>query len=333
MATEQLFGIADFARSYISDITHHEEVHTEHLAESLRSFFGLPPFPTLTDLTQLCRKLGVAVKKLPSVPGMDGANIWAETTGPEIYLSDDLKVMRAETTICHEIREVIENAFKRCKPSYVGLDTSHNKVMNIESDHFAGCLLMQADASRRLLVSLGFDLVRFSRETGRSLPSVVLRLQSLYSLASGETEPHAGVWLFEAAWPAVQAGHVDASLLHAKYQAQMCGFSLRKTSSQRSMVARGSFPRKGTCLADFGLGRVSLEDHEPIMEDLTGFDIFTEHDYIVVVEPIYYRTTPWRLLALAIRKDGVQMFDEWLHRLNISAVIRGFQTTEISGAL
>ena len=65
--------------------------------------------------------------------------------------------MRAETTLCHEIREVVENVFRRENPAYVGLDTRDNKTMNPESDHFASCLLMQAEASRDAPQANGFD--------------------------------------------------------------------------------------------------------------------------------------------------------------------------------
>src|SRR5688572_7003175 len=116
--TDTLFGLEDFVGAYIRGIGHHRDVHTEHLAEALRTYFSLPTFPTLADLNNLCKRLGVPVKRLPAGVPMEGVNIWAGAAGPEIYVRDDLKIMRLETTLCHEIREVIEQAFKKANPAY-----------------------------------------------------------------------------------------------------------------------------------------------------------------------------------------------------------------------
>jgi hypothetical protein len=76
-------------------------------------------------------------------------------------LRETLPQARAETTFCHELREVLENAFKRVKPSYRGLDTHNNAVMNPKSDHFAAHLLMGSEASRDCR-SAGYDFIRFA---------------------------------------------------------------------------------------------------------------------------------------------------------------------------
>ena len=90
-----------------------------------------------------------------------------------ILLKPDLSTRRAETTLGHEIRELIENAFKRVSPRYVGLDTSDNPAMNLESEQFAALLLMQGQAMHQRLDQIGFDLVRFAGERRRSLSSVI----------------------------------------------------------------------------------------------------------------------------------------------------------------
>jgi len=328
-----LAGVRQFARSYVRGITHHRQVHTEHLAEAIRGFGGLSSFPTLRELQAFCVRFGISLKSLPRVAeGMDGLNLWVASAGPEIYLRDDLKQMRAETTICHEIREVIENAFKLENAGYEGLDTSDNKVMNPESDHFASCLLMQADASKKHLTALGFDLLRFSRETGRSLPSVVLRLQNLYSVSSGEKKPAAGIWLFEAPWPLVQAGTATPSTMAAKYSAQLCGFSMRKGGPPEALVARGSFPAKNSKLMDFAIGALAVQKRAAMMADLSGFDLFLEHNYHVVAEPILTRHGPWRLLAVAVRNDGLPLFNPWLQRLSIATKFGDYQSVAQSAS-
>jgi hypothetical protein len=318
-APDTLFGVTDFARGFIKGISHHSEVRTEQLAEAVRSYFALPPFPTVRDLNRLCERLGIPVHRLPSTAPVEGVNIWAPTNGPEIFVREDLKAMRLETTTCHEIREVIETAFKRESQQYVGLNTAENGVMNRESDQFAACLLMQAEASRDLLQHVGFDLRKFSMETGRSLPSVVLRLQGLYSIASGELSPHAGIWLFEAPWASVLAKSSAPSSMVARYSAQMCGFSMRKGKSSKALLSRANFPVNRSLLSDFEIGRAAIVDCRPALRELEGFDMFGDHNYVLVVEPIFYRGAAWRLLAAAIRRESLGCFHAWLSRLSLSS--------------
>ena len=315
--------LSEFARAYIRDKAHHDDVRTEDLAEAFRAYFQLPPFPTLADLQRLCRRLGVTLQSLPAEAGrLDGLNFQLAENAPEIYIREDLQPMRAETTICHEIREVLENAFRRENPAYVGLDTRDNKTMNPESDHFASCLLMQAEASRKLLAQNGFDLVSFSRETRRSLPSVVLRLQSLFSIASGEIHPHAGIWLFDAPWEHVAKGKAGPADMFAKHHAYLCGFSTAKRKGQQALLSHAHFPARGSAAASFGLGRAAVEDNEPVRANLIGFDLFKERDFIIVAEPIPFRSAPWRLLVVAARKDGAAAFDGWLKRLSVRIIFK-----------
>jgi hypothetical protein len=320
---ETLFGIEDFARSYVLGIRHHSEIRTEHLAEAFRSYFKLQPFPSLAHLNQLCDKLGASLQALPEWAPMDGANTWVLGKRPEVHIRSDLGKKRTETTVGHEIRELIETAFVRVSPGYVGLDTADNKTMNRESDHFAACLLMQARESKALLARLGFDLPRFADETGRSLSSVVLRLQDLFSVASGEEHPHAGVWLFEAPWEAVEQRTASPSIMTAKYEAKMCGFSQKRSGGQGATLARAAFPLKGCKLTSYGFGLLSLHDRRPMLEYVSGFDLFGEHDFTVVTEPLPTGGAPSRLLVVAVRNDSAPLFRSWVQRLPIHASIVG----------
>ena len=316
---QQTDPLSEFARTYIRDKAHHDDVRTGDLSEAFRAYFQLPPFPTLTDLQLLCRRSGVTLKALPAEVGsLDGLNFQLAENAPEIHIREDLKRMRAETTLCHEIREVLENAFRRENPDYVGLDTRDNKRMNPESDHFASCLLMQAEASRKLLARNGFDLVSFSRETGRSLPSVVLRLRSLFSMASGERHPYAGVWLFEAPWALAAKGKAGAADMFPRYQAYLCGFSTTKGKGREALLPR--VPMKGSAAASLERGRKAVEDNKPLRTNLIGFDQFKEHDFIIVAEPISLRSAPWRLLVVAMREDDAAAFDGWLKRLSVRTI-------------
>ncbi len=326
--TEHLSGFVGFARAYIRDKSHHDDVRTEDLAEAFRAYFQLPPFPTLTNLQLLCRRLGVTLRALPAKVGSpDGLNFQFAENAPEIHIREDLNRRRAETTLCHEIREVLENAFRRENPAYVGLDTRDTKTMNPESDHFASCLLMQAEASRQLLTRNGFDLPSFSRKTGRSLPSVVLRLQSLFSIASREKHPHAGVWLFEAPWALAAKGKAGPADMSAKHQAYLCGFSTGKGKGREALSSRAYFPARGSEAASFDLARIAVEANEPVkMGDVIGYEMmkdapgFWAYEFLIVAEPIPFRSAPWRLLVVAARADDAAVLDGWLQRLSARTV-------------
>ena len=309
--------LSEFARAYIRDKAHHDDVRTEDLAEAFRAYFQLPPFPTLADLQRLCRRSGVTLKALPAKGGrLDGLNFRHAENAPEIHIREDLKRMRAETTLCHEIREVLEGAFRRENPAYVGLDTWDNKTMNPESDHFAACLLMQAEASRKLLARNGFDLVSFSRETRRSLPSVVLRLQSLFSIASGEKHPHAGVWLFEAPWALAAKGKAGPADMSAKHQAYLCGFSTAKDKGQEALFSRSYFPTRGSAAASFALARIAIETNKPVMLEEAIFDEDLAFMFSIVAEPIPFRSAPWRILLVAVQRNHAAALDGWLQRIS-----------------
>src|SRR5690349_14608353 len=117
-----------FAAGFIHGIDHYSEVRTEQLAEAFRQCFGLPPFPSLEDLEGLCQSIGLAIDRPVSMPEtLPGANVWHGSTSPVILLHPDLSRRFAETTLGHELRELIESAFKQAKPTYQGLDTSDNR--------------------------------------------------------------------------------------------------------------------------------------------------------------------------------------------------------------
>jgi hypothetical protein len=326
--TDDLFGLEDFARSFLADISHFSEVRTEQLTEAFRRFFGLPDFPTLAQLLELCRRLGIGVAQLPpSLHGMniDGMNIWHDGTPPTIYLHPEQQTRRVETTLGHELREVIEHAFQRAKPSYVGLDTRDNRTMNPEADHFAACLLMPADATRARMLECGFDLVRFAREQRRSLPSVILRAQQLFPAGGPCAGPVAGFWLFEAPWEAVVAGRARPSDLAVTHLAKLGGFSLRRKPAGRPQPARRAFPRRGDAADRFRLTALALRRGRPVAACLRGFDLFEERNYLAVAEPICVAGAPWRVVLIAVRLDTVGFVRPLLDRLGIDPEATFFQ--------
>jgi hypothetical protein len=307
----------EFAREFFStrQITHHTQVHTDDLADSFRARFRVPSFARLPDLHQLCRRLEVPVTDLPPVSeDLLAANTWLAGDHPSIHLRPDLGTKRAEHSLGHELREVIENAFKRADRDYVGIDTRDNYAMNRESDHFASCLLMPQAESKRLMRELGYDLMLFAQQTTRPLPSVIYRTQSLFSANSG-AGPIGGIWLFEAPWSAVAGGKATASDMRVTASARLNGFSMAKRKGQSAELARAAFPSKHSRLAEYELGTSALHSRSPKTECLTGFDMFEEQDFVVAAEPLFVRGTPWRVLLTGIRLDFSRMVKPWLARL------------------
>jgi hypothetical protein len=313
-AADDNYVLKLFAQSFIRDIDYAFEVRTEPLAEAFRSWFQLPPFPELGELLSLSRHLSIEVDLLPaSAKGLPAANYWYES--PTIVLREDLSTRYAETSFCHELREVLETTFKRVKPSYAGLDTSDNRVMDPKSERFASALLMQADATDARLAELGFDLPQFAQEKGRSLPSVVLRAQYLYSKDGSRSAPFAGVWLFDAPWEQVQQGEVHLSDLRATYRAHLAGFSM-DTRQPRGLarLASAVFPRPGAPVVDYQLAVRALTERRTLVEEVGGFDLF-DRNFVVAAEPFFVGGLPWRVLVAAIRKDCLEMVAPWLDRL------------------
>ena len=154
--------ILRFAHGFIANVESYREVRSEALADAFREATGLGAFPRYSELCEAAATLDIRLEFLPAEAPMDGVNMWDNDDGPMIGIRADLSDRRAETTFCHELREVLESAFKRVHPAYRGLDTHNNREMNPRSDAFAAALLLQADAMHERLAALGYDLVRFA---------------------------------------------------------------------------------------------------------------------------------------------------------------------------
>lgn len=301
----------DFAQEFISDISHQREVRSEALAEALRLRFGLPPFPTIFDLRDLCLALDVPLWRLPKgIVGVEASNFSFDGDAA-IMLDGSLRGPRLESSLAHEIRETIENAFQRVKPAYEGLPTHDNALMNPASDRFAGYLLMQTAASRDLMAELGFDLVEFARRTGRSLPSVVKRTTQLFSSKSGAGAPAMGVWLFESPWERVQAGLARVDDLRVRDVAKLSGFSQRRGS-----IASQVFPAPGDVGSGFSLVIKAVAAGRPHSVVVGAMALVESRDFLAIAEPISRGGTPWRAVVTAVRADEAQRVRGLLKRLN-----------------
>ncbi|MBM4362598.1 MAG: hypothetical protein FJ104_07945 [Deltaproteobacteria bacterium] len=305
----RLSPLDEFASAFIADIDDHTQVRSEALASAVRSRYDLPPFPGIDDLRVLCGALGIPLWNLPAaVPETWGTNF---AYGDEVHIGvqSGLRLQAQESTIVHEIREALENAFHRVKPAYVPLSTHDNRQMNGVSDRFAGYMLMETDASRALLRELGFDFAEFARRTGRSLPAVLLRLQQLFPASAGST-PVIGTWLFDADWPRVESRQAQLTDLEARYAAKLHGFTQRKGKMTGQV-----FPRIGSRLADFSVLREAVRRERPCSATITGMGLLPDTDYLVLAEPILPRGVPWRMLVTAVRLDGVPDIAPLLARL------------------
>jgi hypothetical protein len=52
-----------------------------------------------------------------------------------------------------------------------------------------------------------------------------------------------------------------------------------------------------------------------VVRDLDCFDLFDEHNYVLVVEPLFMGNAPWRVLVMAVRRDCLARVASWLERL------------------
>jgi hypothetical protein len=304
--------LESFAREYIAPFNHHAQVRSEHLAEAVRAAFGLPDFPREVHLRRLCDEVGIDLGALPfAVDGLKGINQQYGAT-PSILLAEDLHTRLVETTIPHELREVLENTFSAVDSTYVGLNTHDNKVMNPRSDRFAGFLLMPTRPSRALLKAVGYDLLEFSRRTERSLPSVLLRAQQLYSSRSGAGGPVMGAWLFQADWDLVASGPVAGTDIRLCYSTVLSGFSQAKGRPEAEL-----FPRQGHSVVDFRITRLALDEPGVVARRLT-IGLFEDDDYFVVAEREVRFGKPWRMLLTAVRIDQISLLQPWLERLGLS---------------
>lgn len=325
MSQRRLGSLDEFARQFIAGKTSHEHVRTEELAEAFRRYMLLPPFPTIRELLRVCGNLRIKVERLPLPMEGSGINVWSRANGHEIYVDDEISLRRAEHTICHELREVLEQTFCRVSPAYQGLDTHDNKRMNPESDHFAACLLMQAEASRDLFRDLGYDVVSFAEQSGRSLSSVIQRAQELFS-AKQDEGPTAGIWLFSLPWDERKAGAgVAVANLRVSHLAHLRGFSIGKPRRGMPQPIREAFPRRGSCAAQFEATLAAFRRCRPFVMEADGFDLFGEHDFIVLAEPLISRNVPWQILMAAVRRDCEPQVRPWLARLGRQAELASFQ--------
>jgi hypothetical protein len=303
-------ALDQFAAEFIRDIEHFDDVRSEDLAEAFRGFLELPPFPKLDHLRVGCRQLGIPIWSLSDgPPEVDGAN-FSTPVQTAILIRSDLELSRAETTLTHEVREVLENAFIRVKPGYVGRTTSDNRAMNGASDRFGGFLLMETKASHRKMVENGYDPLTFAAQTGRSLPSVMKRTQTLYSARSSLPAPVMGVWLFEAPWKLVRDGQVELNDLKLVSSSKLAGFSQRKGTA-----ARDVFPRKPASAADFRLTTAAAADQRATAAMIREMGITRAGDFLALAEPVVRFGNTWRVLLSAVRQDGIEEMRPRLERL------------------
>jgi len=226
--------------------------------------------------------------------------------------------------LCHELCEVIEQTFGRVRPDYLGLETHDNRTVNPRSNHFAGCLLMQRDATKTRLEALGYDVVLFANEVGRSLASVILRTQKLYS-AHQPPGFVGGIWLFEAPWTGARVQVVPTGMKLA-YRAHLSGLSIHSPKKKGpSHLLREVFPKQGSTVADFDVTTRAFTSHRPVIALVEGFDLFRQQDYLVAAEPMVSGGVAWRILMTAVRSDYVEQVTPWTDRLDAPWEVGAYQ--------
>jgi len=318
---ERIPPILAFAADYLRSrgIKSHKDVRSDDLADAVRAVIGSPKFPTKADLLRLYEAFDISLQRLPPVGRLDGLNGWYGDGRPIVSFREDVLIRRQEQTLGHEVREVIENAFKRVDPDYEGLPTDDNPVMNKESDYFASCLLMPREESRSRLLELDYDYVRFGRELRRPLSSVVARSQSLFPQNSG-LGPVAALWLFEISWEQLTKGTARVEDMKVQAESKLNGFSTAKDAGPVAEVARLLFPHRQSRVGEFQFVKRAVETRRP-QGQILKVDLFGDRDFLVVVEPISSSGQPWQALMTAVRLDCARMIEGWLQRLGMRSLI------------
>lgn len=321
MSAERLLT---FAAEFIRNISRHSDVRTEDLAEAFRRTLGLSPFPHLAELLRACRAAGIAVEWLTPDAALEGTNVWSEGHPPIILVRHGLSVIRTEWTLCHELREVIENAFKHAKAAYIGLDTHDNDTMNAKSDRFAAYLLMKSDITRELLVANGLDCVAFARDMRRSLASVVIRLQTLFPKGFEGPVPVSGLWLYESDWPSGANPLATAPTLYVTQLAHIMGFSTDR-SRRPSRILAMAFPERGSVAGYMDVVREAATSARTVAQ-VIELDLFGDAHFTVVAEPLLLRGVVRQVLLTAVRNDGLPLVEPWLQRLDLPEHMRAPQS-------
>ncbi len=298
----QLEGVAlllEFARIYLQlrDIAQYEQVDEEDLAESVREWFDLPAFPKLYQLQKLCHRLGIRISEMPLREGGPAAtNGWYEETTPIIKYQPDA---RAEHSVGHGVREIIEIAFKRAVPDYLGIETSDNDVMNPRSDRFAAALLMSKEPTKQRLQELGFDLVQFSAETDRPLSATLTRCQTVFENANDK--PVAAFWLFESPWSHKPADRAVPRDFRVVSSARTDGFTPAVRLGRALSGTWTTVPKWTDSGSKHWLVAEAVEHRQVRADFYEGANVLGDQGYVVAVEPILVN---YRLLKTAAGKRG-----------------------------
>jgi hypothetical protein len=306
-----------FAGEFGRDLRHHLEVNEEEVAGAFRQFVKLAPFPNEAALRSACRTMGIQVGFFPdSNTTLRAANVWHRGDAPRIYLNRNLRGGAIDRLLGHELRELIEDAFKRTNSRYEGLDTRDNFLMNPVSERFVDSLLLPARSSVLLLRELDFDPIVFSRVTSRPLPSVLVRMEQLLCRRRADGCPRAGFWLFEAPWPLVCSGKSRVLDLSAKYWAILNGFPQRQGGPLDKYLQYALLPFQGRPIGDLEFLSRSLQAARPLCEDFHGFAA-AGYDCTFIGEPCYFNGRPWRMLVCVVLQPDTYMLNGWLDRLGM----------------
>jgi hypothetical protein len=252
-----------------------------------------------------------------------GVNVWGRECSPLVVINSNLGGKQRRSTFGHELREIIENALGRVSTSYRGIPTNDNKRMNRESDHFAACLILQADATANRLREIGFDFVRFAAERGVPLAAVVRRAQEIFSSRSTRAGPHGGLFLFQTPWSVISQRD-SIFYVQLQHTAKLCGFSLARPRSRRSADLGNIFPRPGSLAGEFFAPTEAIGRQRPVtsfvsIPDPTGDEPI---EFMTVSEPLYNQQGELYQLLVSALRPGSADFTPWVERVLAEPVRR-----------
>jgi hypothetical protein len=298
-----------FAAKLLTSLTAGEQLRSEMLAEAVRSEYQLGAFPKLPELEELLRRLGIVRHRLVPGSGFPGLNVWAGSAAPEVHIDESARVAFQETTIAHELREVIENACRRASPEYPAVPTHDNRRMNPKSDRFGSYLLMETQASARIFAKVGFDPLTFARQVGRSLPSVVVRMQTLFPGGTEFAAPMAGIWLFDS-----KDGRAAGEDLVARISVSLNGFSAAK-SDRIGVAARVLAPEPRARAGSHPDVRDVVLSRQPSVLRTQAVDLFGDLSYAKIIEPVVRNGDVKAVVFALVHAESLPLMQPWVRRL------------------
>ncbi|MBD3342426.1 MAG: ImmA/IrrE family metallo-endopeptidase [Candidatus Lokiarchaeota archaeon] len=315
-------SINDFCR-YIFD--KYEDLHLiseETMAKEFRKFYRLPKIVSLSELYNLCKRLGI--KKLE---GMDfltrklrGFHDRYKKGEYAVYYSNNDWQGAKEHTILHELREIISETFEKIHKGY-------KKPSNLEflANEFAAAVLMPQQDFLNAIYETGFDALKIREMFFRSYSSAVLRMASvLYG-----KQRFIGV-LYEKVNPMDHLENNFESKIFGKPQPLETTYVIKKPKIKRGKnngrILWCMLPRKDRYFEDGSLADECFTQGRSIYRDrVKGFDLFGDDEFSFIARPVIWKSGISKVILIGVPYKDRNLLDKQIQDINPVRSSESFQ--------